>query len=232
MQLRAVAFDIDGTLYPNYKMYLRSIPFFLGHSRMVWHFGRIRKEIRREEPISDFYQRQAELLAERLGESPREAGERINRTFYGSWEGIFRRIKTYPEVRETLDAFRSAGLVLGAMSDFPPGRKLEYFGLAGLWDTVFSSQDLGYLKPHARPFEELARRLGTAPAETLYVGNSYAYDVDGARAAGMPTAHIGRPRKKDPADFEFRRFRELREFVLDRIKNLSGESPGESPGKS
>ncbi len=225
MQLRAVAFDIDGTLYPNYKMHLRSIPFFLGHPRMVWHFGRIRKEIRREEPIEDFYHRQAELLAERLGHSAGETRERINRTFYRSWEGIFRWIKPYPEVRETLEAFRSAGLALGAMSDFPPGRKLEYFGLMGLWDTVFSSQDLGYLKPHARPFEELARRLGTAPEETLYVGNSYAYDVDGARAAGMPAAHIGRPRPNDPADLEFRRFRELREFVLARVKNPPEGSP-------
>lgn len=217
MILRAIAFDIDGTLYPNWVMHLRSIPFFLSRPRLIWNFGRVRKDIRKQESITDFYQRQAEMLAERMRWTPEKAREVINRDFYGSWEKIFVQMKTFPGVRESLDAFREKGLKLAAMSDFPPGNKLSYLGLENLWDVIFSSQDTGYLKPHAQPFLETAKRLGEKPENILYVGNSYPYDVEGARAAGMVTAHIGKPRQKDPADFEFRHYGELRDFVLARL---------------
>ena len=43
----AVAFDIDGTLYPNSALYRRMIPFFLTNVRFMLAFGEVRREIRR-----------------------------------------------------------------------------------------------------------------------------------------------------------------------------------------
>ena len=46
MAIRAVGFDIDGTLYPDYRAQWRSIPFFLFHARSVLAFSRTRRILR------------------------------------------------------------------------------------------------------------------------------------------------------------------------------------------
>jgi putative hydrolase of the HAD superfamily len=110
---------------------------------------------------------------------------------------------------------------MGLMSDFPPELKLEYLGLTGYWDAVVCSECTGALKPHERPFMELASVLGLSPEQILYVGNSLRYDVAGASSAGMKTAWIKSPiaprgGKKYPApDFIFTDYRQLHDFMLN-----------------
>jgi putative hydrolase of the HAD superfamily len=41
--INAVAFDIDGTLYPNYRLYSRLLPFILTNPRLMRDFGKARK---------------------------------------------------------------------------------------------------------------------------------------------------------------------------------------------
>jgi putative hydrolase of the HAD superfamily len=47
------------------------------------------------------------------------------------------------------------------------------------------SKSHGWTKPHASIFESALAALGTGPAETVMVGDSYADDIEGARALGM-----------------------------------------------
>ena len=47
------------------------------------------------------------------------------------------------------------------------------------------SADFGHRKPHPGIFAEALDRLGVAPHEALYVGDTHAEDVVGARAAGL-----------------------------------------------
>jgi putative hydrolase of the HAD superfamily len=71
--------------------------------------------------------------------------------------------------------------------------------------------------------------MGLPPEEILYVGNSFAYDVVGAKKAGMKAAWITRsfaagrfathasPAGAGPdvkADFVFSGYRQLRDYVL------------------
>jgi FMN phosphatase YigB (HAD superfamily) len=62
----------------------------------------------------------------------------------------------------------------------------------------------------------LAHELGCAPEQILYVGNSTRYDVFGAQRAGMKTALFTNffAAGKIRADFTFRDYRQLRNFVL------------------
>jgi putative hydrolase of the HAD superfamily len=39
----AIAFDIDGTLYPNYRFYLRVLPYGIANLRLMWAFNKTRK---------------------------------------------------------------------------------------------------------------------------------------------------------------------------------------------
>lgn len=213
--MKVVAFDVDGTLYPNAAMYFRSIPFALRHLSLLRAFGRVRRKLRLIRPIGDFHRTQAELLALERGISPEEAFEIIEKVFYGRWQDVIRRVRLFPHVRETLEELKSAGLKLAALSDFPLRRKLAFLGLDGIWDYARSSEETGYLKPSPEPFLDLVREFSVRPDEILYVGNNYAYDVEGARSQGLRTAHLTRRAREDSsADFSFNDYRKLRDWIL------------------
>jgi putative hydrolase of the HAD superfamily len=220
----ALAFDLDGTLYPNYRFYIRLVPFILKEPRFLMAFGKARSQLRAgkgEDGKDDFYDRQARIMADILKASPEELKEKVRRLIYRGWEPIFKKIKLYPRVEETLRAVRAEGIKLGLLSDFPPEEKLRHLGIPGLWDTVLCSETIGELKPDPLPFNELARCMGLEPEKILYVGNSFSYDIAGAKRAGMGTAWI-RFWRKNPssygvrpgADFVFSDYRQLRDYVL------------------
>jgi len=67
----------------------------------------------------------------------------------------------------------------------------------------------------------LARSLTLNPENILYVGNNSLFDIQGARSAGMRTALIqrnifstGRNHDNGGAEFVFRDYRQLQEYVL------------------
>jgi putative hydrolase of the HAD superfamily len=221
----AIAFDLDGTLYSSLRLNVRLLPFLPVHWRLLVAFGKARDIIRREQKqypsfvLPDFYDYQAQLAAGLLNKPADKVKEEIERLIYRGWEPLFLKIKLFPHVREVLDELKAAGFKLGLLSDFPPNVKLENMGIAAYWDTVLCSEIIGALKPSGRPFSELALALGCPPERILYVGNSYNYDVAGSARAGMKSALLaGRlsPRRsaKPEADFTFRDYRQLRNFVL------------------
>ena len=220
MRFGAVAFDLDGTLYPDFSLFIRLVPSFFKWQRLLRAMGRARSHLRESGAYGgDFYELQARIMAEILGGEAEKVREKTDQLIYRGWEPLFRKIEPFPYVRETLDAFRREGISMGILSDFPPEKKLEHMKISGYWDTVVCSEETGRLKPDPLPFLELARRMGKNPEEILYVGNSVSYDVGGARRAGMKTALIRSRRKKRPAaaipDFVFYDYRQLRDFVLN-----------------
>jgi putative hydrolase of the HAD superfamily len=223
--IEAAAFDLDGTLYPNYRLNLKLIPFVLKEWRLLSAFGKARSIIRKEQesspayPVNDFYRHQAIITAGILKAGPDLIEDRINRLIYKDWEQLFKGVKPYAHAVNTLDALRKAGVKTGLLSDFPPEIKLEYLGLSGIWEAVLCTERFGVLKPHKRPFLELAAALSLPPEKILYVGNSHAFDAAGAYHAGMKTALIKNPlvplRYKQPVpDFTFCDYRQLHEFML------------------
>jgi putative hydrolase of the HAD superfamily len=229
-----VACDLDGTLYPNYRLNIRLVPFALKEWPFLLAFGKARDLIRAARERSggetapacfaaetgpDFYETQYRLIAELLKTDQALVKTKAETLIYRGWERHFKKIKLYPRVLETLDVFRAAGLKQGILSDFPPERKLEYLGLSGYWDAVLCSERSGRLKPDPRPFGELAESLGLPPERILYVGNSRRYDMYGAKRAGMQTALISfspfpRSRFRSFVDFVFHDYRQLQNYVL------------------
>lgn len=232
MPIQAVGFDIDGTLYPASALYLRMFPASLGHLKLLKAFNRVRHELRELNPtlewhhsdppdLEKFHRFQAELTARHLGWDTDRAYKAIDDFFYDKSAACFDRIPLYPQVVETLTLLRSAGLRLGALSDFPCERKLKLMKLFSYFDTVLTSEETGLVKPDRASFDLMAKRLGVRSDQVLYVGNSEAYDVTGARAAGMQTALITRSAKAratTKADFVFFDFRDLGRYVLERMR--------------
>jgi putative hydrolase of the HAD superfamily len=234
--INGVAYDLDGTLYPNYRLNVRLIPFIVREWPFLLAFGKARNLIRaaqerapgaaasgqRVSPAEtgpEFYTAQFRLMADMLRIDQDLIQTKAETLIYRGWEKYFKKIKLYPRVQETLAAFRGTGIKQGILSDFPPERKLEYLGLAGYWDAVLCSECSGRLKPDPRPFGKLAEALGLPPERILYVGNSRRYDMYGAKRAGMKTALISfspalQDRSRSFADFVFHDYRQLQNYVL------------------
>ncbi|MDR2483518.1 MAG: HAD family hydrolase [Treponema sp.] len=218
-----IAFDLDGTLYPNYRFYARIIPFVFKHYRLVNAMGKARTAMRRGPPPDGyedrcFYGEQARLMAAALGESPEAVKQKTEALIYRGWEPLFKRIKPYRHLRQTLEQLRGAGFKLGLLSDFPPENKLAHMELDGFWDALLCSEVLGRLKPDPLPFRRLAERLGLPPARILYVGNSVPYDIKGAKQAGMKAALIRpawMPGHAGGADLVFSSYRRFSAYMAE-----------------
>ena len=235
MKFTAVAFDLDGTLYPDYRLNIKLLPFIIKERRLLRAFGRARTQLRNYDRNSgdgnflgnkpphggDFYDTQAGIMGIILDEEIEIIKEKTERLIYRGWEPFFKELKLFPHVRETLASFRKAGIKLGILSDFPLETKLKNLRIFEYWDTVVCSEMTGHLKPATAPFLELAGCMGMPPGEILYVGNSAPYDAIGARGAGMKAALVRPPWKKyfapesGIADFCFSDYRQLCDYVLN-----------------
>jgi putative hydrolase of the HAD superfamily len=92
-----------------------------------------------------------------------------------------------PGVSEALRAMGEAGLQLAVVSnsDGSAERSLIDRGLRDHFHHVTDSHLVGHEKPDPRIFEHTLAACGADPARTLHVGDLYAADVVGARAAGV-----------------------------------------------
>jgi len=225
MRFDAVAFDLDGTLYPNAALFARALPAMLSKARRLSAFNAVRQRLRsmglndpvyRGAPPRDgaaFRTLEARMAAPAMGMTEAEAEAYIARHFYAYVEELFARVRPYRGVGQALDALAGRGLRLALLSDLPPRRKLELMGLWGRFDPALCSSDSGFLKPAREPFAMLASALGLPPDRILYVGNSPRVDAAGAKAAGMASAIVSR-RAVPEADFTFFDWNRLVEFVL------------------
>jgi putative hydrolase of the HAD superfamily len=220
MSLRAIAFDLDGTLYPDIYVYLRSIPLFAVHPRFLFAFNKMRKEIRKIDTIENLEAMQAKMLGAMLGITETRAKSLISSIVYKKWENYYKGIKPFRGVKNTLVRLKEAGYKLGLLSDFPFQSKLVRLGLDDIWDARVSSDDVNHLKPNSEPFLLLQKRLDVPVHEILYVGDRHKYDVVGAKNAGMMAAHFTKKTKPESsADFTFYDFEDLYRYVSQLPKH-------------
>ncbi len=218
--IKAVAFDIDGTLYPDHRLFVRLIGYFLKNAKFFFAYNKVRYTLHRTAVLPDFFEYQARLLADHMEISVEEAHNKINSIVYEGLKPYFKRVRPFNNIEETLIAFKNAGLKLAVMSDFPPEQKGDIWGFKKYFDVILGSEECGALKPSVYPFGVLAQNLGVEPHEVLYVGNSVRSDIEGGRDAGMKTAYI-MPfwrkilnKKLRKADISFKTYRQLCKIVL------------------
>jgi putative hydrolase of the HAD superfamily len=104
--------------------------------------------------------------------------------------GISRRqLGLYPYVCEMLDVLRAhypLAIVTDAQSMYARA-ELHKVGLLGYFDPIVISGDYGYRKPDRRLFQLALDGMGVAAGNALYVGNDMYRDIYGARQAGLTT---------------------------------------------
>ena len=210
MDIRAIAFDVNGTLVriladDGDERVFRAAAHFLTYQGIDLH----RYELR------DLY---FQIMKEQLRGSPEKYPEF---DAVGIWRSITedhqtdftralpaakrqqiplflaemsrgisrRRLGLYPYVREVLDVLRDRyplAIITDAQSAYARG-ELHKVGLLGCFDPIIVSGDHGFRKPDPRLFQFALDGMGVAAENALFVGNDMYRDIYGAQEAGLAT---------------------------------------------
>ena len=123
----------------------------------------------------------------------------------------------FPGVMESLGRLRGAGLRLACVTNKAAAFTLpllEKSGIAGFLDATVTPDQAGRRKPDPEPFLHACRLLGTAPRESLVVGDSW-NDAEGARAAGCPVLLVA---------YGYNEGRDVRSLDSDGVVGSFGEA--------
>jgi HAD superfamily hydrolase (TIGR01549 family) len=124
-----------------------------------------------------------------------------------------------PPAHAALLATLAARFPLAVVSNFDDTATgydiLVRHGIAPRVQAIVISEALGIRKPHPAVVRAGYRALGLAPAEVLMVGDTFAEDIVGARAAGVDAAWIDAAGRGVPATAEPPR------FVIQKLPELA-----------
>ena len=139
-------------------------------------------------------------------------------------QSIVYQLRTFPESIEVLEDLSRKGFVLGLVSDsqepyllpeLHESRLDRFFDL----DKVVISSRYGYRKPDPRLMQVALERLGIAPSDAAYVGDSWMRDVEGAAKVGMHPIWI---RRDKPADLPRR---DVKVYTIRNLNELKAIRP-------
>lgn len=192
--LKAIVFDLDGTLYESRHFPLRLILADPLHIGMLGAERKCRKKLcdRHFDKASDYY----DALFSLMGRGSKERAERCRKWFYGTYmplqvKIIHEKFGPRPHLKEFIAILRKRGYKLAVLSDYcSAAEKLAAIGLSEAdFDAVWESPALGGLKPREEVFLNACKALGTAPVETLMIGDKTSKD-GGALLAGLQFIHL------------------------------------------
>jgi len=199
--IRGVAFDLDGTLVDSAPgltaavdnaLYALELPM-AGEERVVTWIGN-GADVLIQRALTWARQERAALRASQGKPSvdhddiPQAEQQTILRKLFDRYygevaeEGSF----LFPAVADTLGALHAKGLPLALVTNKPTpfvAPILASLDIAKYFTVVIGGDDVKNKKPHPEPLLMVAEKLGLAPAELLFVGDSR-NDIQAAKAAG------------------------------------------------
>ncbi|MGD8793137.1 MAG: HAD-IIIA family hydrolase, partial [Anaerolineae bacterium] len=140
---------------------------------------------------------QNQLSAGLLAALEVEASAEALETYHHVLDGAFARpgaIRPYPETEKVLAALRQQAYRLAIVSNWSWNlrQRVAQAGLEGYFQFVWASAYAGCNKPHPCIFQRVLEEMDLDPGRTLYVGDSYRHDVQGARNAGIDPVLVDR----------------------------------------
>ena len=201
MKIKAVIFDLDGTLYDNSGLPLLIVLHSIGHISLLRCERRVRKEMaglcygNKDSTYDEFFKR----IAIMSGKSQ----SAIRKWYLEQYlplqaQLLHKHFRAREWVLPTLDALRQKGLRLACYSDYGfISGKLKAVGIPPeKFDLIIDAPESGGFKPCRQSLETVADLLGVRPEETLVVGDREDTDGAGARAANMQFKIIHRNIRK------------------------------------
>jgi HAD superfamily hydrolase (TIGR01549 family) len=129
-----------------------------------------------------------------------EVASHYRQTYAANWHAVEGAI-------ELLQAVRSAGhhIVIVTNNGVAEQQlKLERCGIGACIDVMVTSEEIGITKPSPGIFEHALQSVGARASDAVMLGDAWATDIEGARAAGITPVWFN-PRRRpspDPAVLE------------------------------
>ncbi|HEX8720880.1 MAG TPA: HAD family hydrolase [Pyrinomonadaceae bacterium] len=184
--LKAVIFDIDGTLVDSVDLHARAWQEAFAHFGKHFDYERVRYQIGKGgDQLMPVFLSREEL--DEFGEELEEyRGDLFKREYMP-------RVKGFPGVRGLFERVRREGLRVALASSAKGDELKTYKKIADIEDLVeeeTSSDDAERSKPHPDIFEAALERLGgVEPSEAVVVGDT-PYDAEAAGKAGLRTVGL------------------------------------------
>lgn len=180
--MKAAIFDLDGTLTDTLALVFLSVNAALSP---IWGGARSEAEIR-----TLFGPTEEVLIARATAHGREEAIERFFRCYEEEHD---RLAHPFPGVMAMLQAVEQGGTRIGIVTN--KGRRsteisLRRLGMRRFAQAIASGDDVERPKPDPAGILQVARALGAAPREAIYVGDSPS-DMRAARAAGVRAVAAG-----------------------------------------
>jgi len=212
--VRALIFDLDGTLIDSKRDLIRSV------NATLREIGRAQLH---EDTIAGYIGHGApQLVARALGDGSTEAERERALKFFLAYYEDHKMDSTcaYPGVPEALSQL--AAFPMAILTNKPVRismRILESLGLAKYFRAVYGGNSFETKKPDPLGAQTILREFGAAPAEALLIGDSEV-DVQTARNAGTFAATVNygfgtHDRATHPADLYLDRLTDLVPLLVD-----------------
>jgi phosphoglycolate phosphatase len=208
--VRALIFDLDGTLIDSKRDLIHSVNAMLGE------MGRAQLD---EETISGYIGHGAPLLVSRaLGSNAREDDLRRALQFFLAYYEEHKLDTTcaYPGVADSLAELSRKKVPMAVLTNKPVKisvRILEALGLATYFRSIYGGNSFESKKPDPRGANTIVSEFGASPRETMLIGDSEV-DVQTARNARMIAVAVNygfgvHDRTQHPADLYLEKLPDL-----------------------
>lgn len=184
--MKAVLFDLDGTLHDRNATIRQWI------DEHVRKFDLPDGYAARFLKLDDFgYRSKTDVIPQLIKEFslPHDA-----QTLYGDFSNhFFSHPILMPYAHEVLSQLRRQGIKTGLVTNGWVEKQTQTvtgLALAPLLDDIVISKAVGVGKPNPRIYQLALERLGVAPSETWFVGDSPRNDVWGPQQIGLRTAFL------------------------------------------
>lgn len=211
MTIKAVLFDLDDTLYGDFKtcdkLGLKAAGEYLSTQiditpqKATEAMNNGRNLLRKHCPFEpEMHDRTlfAKWGLEQIGINPMKYAKTMNDIY---WNTVIDNIVIHNGVHNLLTKLKNENIPVGICTNMLADvqmKKLCKLGIDEICGLLITSEDAGKDKPSSKIFDFACKKLNSIPSQTLMVGDSIEHDIIGALNFNMPALWINWKLKSIP----------------------------------